>query len=86
MSAPESPSSNSLRYFVGGVLCVAVLLGLYFVQLNAQVDREREQLNERLALCRQIESVARSVHPSGLEVRDACEHMGGHAAKSATPL
>ena len=35
MSPPEPPSNN-FRYFVFAVLGAAVLLGVYFVQLNAQ--------------------------------------------------
>ena len=64
MHPPNELSSNSFRYFVVGVLCVAVLLGISFVRFNAQVDREREAANQRLALCRQVESVARSVRPN----------------------
>ena len=85
MNLPEPPSSNSFRYFVLGVRCVAVLLGIYFVQLNAQVDRAREEANERLALCRQVESVARRVLPDNLESRDTCEQLNGRISKSVTP-
>lgn len=85
MRPPEPSSSNSFRYFVFGVLCVAVLLGVYFVWLNAQVDRAREAANERLALCRQVESVARSVLPNNPETRDTCERLNGRISKSVTP-
>ncbi|OAJ48385.1 hypothetical protein [Pseudomonas marginalis] len=85
MNAPELPSSHSFRYFIVAVLCVAVLLGIYFVRLNADVDREREAANERLALCRQVESVARSVLSNTLETRDTCEQLIGQTPKSATP-
>ncbi|CRM56635.1 MULTISPECIES: hypothetical protein [Pseudomonas] len=84
MNAPEPSSSNSVRYFVLGVLCVAVVLGIYFVQLNAQVDREREAANERLALCRQVESIARSLLPNSLDTRETCEPLNGRMSKSAT--
>ncbi|MBT1262139.1 hypothetical protein CWC48_28345 [Pseudomonas sp. S10E 269] len=84
MNAPESPSSNSFRYFVVGVLCVAVLLGVYFVWLNAEVDRERDAANDRLALCRQVESVARSVLPHSIEAEDTCTHLKGRVSRSAT--
>lgn len=77
-------SSNSFRYFVVGVLCVAVLLGVYFVRLNAQVDRERELANRRLALCTQVEGVARSVRPNSLEIRTACEGSNS-GAQSTSP-
>lgn len=84
MNAPEPSSSNSVRYFVLGVLCVAVVLGIYFVQLNAHVDREREAANERLALCRQVESIARSLLPNSLDTRETCEPLNGRMSKSAT--
>ncbi|MGY2138809.1 hypothetical protein ACW9I8_19575 [Pseudomonas reactans] len=86
MNPPEPPSSNSFRYFVLAVLCAAVLLGIYFVRLNAEVDREREAANERLALCRQVESVRRSVLPNSLEIHEACKHLNGRISNSATPL
>ncbi len=58
MNPSPAPSSYIFRYFAIGVVCVAVLLGGYFVRLNAQVDRERAEVVERLALCRQVERVA----------------------------
>lgn len=80
--SPSEPPSNNFRYFVIGVLCATVLLGGYFVQLNAQVDRERDATNERLALCRQVESVARSVLPNSLDTQDACEQLSERISKS----
>ena len=77
MNAPEPASSNSFRYFVLGVLCAAVLLGIYFVRLNAEVDREREAANERLALCRQVQSVGRSVMPGSPEPQEVCKSLNG---------
>lgn len=50
MTPPEPRSPDSLRYFAVAVLCVAVLLGIYFVQLNAKVDRQREQTVEYRSL------------------------------------
>ncbi len=85
MNAPEPSSSNSVRYFVLGVLCSAVLLGIYFVQLNAQVDRARQAANERLALCRQVESIARSLLPNSLDTRETCEPLNERMSKSVTP-
>lgn len=85
MSPSEPPSSNNFRYFVLGVLCAAVLLGAYFVQLNAQVDRARDAANERLALCRQVASVARSVLPNRVDAGDACEQLNERISKSLTP-
>lgn len=82
MQPPDDSSSNSFRYFVVGVLCVAVLLGVYFVRLNAQVDSEREAANERLALCRQMESVARTVLPDNAVTWDMCGHLTGQGSKS----
>lgn len=83
MHPPNDSSSNSFRYFVVGVLCAAVLLGIYFVRFNAQVDREREAANQHLALCRQVERVARSVRPDNLEIRKACEGSIDYSAESA---
>jgi hypothetical protein len=75
MNQQQPQQSNSFRYFVGGVLCVAVALGTYFVRLNAQVDREREEASERLALCRQAASIARDTPQGGLELVDPCKHL-----------
>jgi hypothetical protein len=83
MHPPNDSSSNSFRYFVVGVLCAAVLLGIYFVRFNAQVDREREEANQRLALCRQVESVARSVRSNNPETRRVCEGSNDYSAESA---
>ena len=83
MQPPEDSSSNSFRYFVVGVLCAAVLLGVYFVRLNAEVDREREAAIQRLTLCRQVESVVRKVQSNSLETHPACDALNGHVAESA---
>lgn len=85
MKPLESPPSNSVYYFVVGVLGVAVLLGIYFAQLNAEVDRAREAASARLELCRQMQSVARSVLPKGLETPDSCEHLNAPVLESVTP-
>ncbi|AMN80429.1 hypothetical protein [Pseudomonas azotoformans] len=82
---PPEPPSNSFRYFVLAVLCAAVLLGFYFMRLNAEVDREREAANQRLALCRQVESVGRSVLPNSLETQEACKQLNERISKSVTP-
>jgi len=79
------PSANSLRYFALGVLCVAMLLGGYFMQLNAKEDRQREQAAERLALCRQVERVASVATSAGLELRDTCQQLEESGSKSVTP-
>ena len=84
MQRPDDSTSNSFRYFVVGVLCVAVLLGIYFVRLNAQVDSERESANERLALCKQVESVVRAVLPDNIETRDTCAHLSANRSRSVT--
>nr|WP_314534937.1 hypothetical protein [uncultured Pseudomonas sp.] len=86
MQQPQDAPSNSFRYFVLGVLCAAVLLGFYFVRLNAEVDREREAANQRLALCRQVESVGRSVLPNSHETQEACKQLNERISKSVTPL
>ncbi|MBT2372313.1 hypothetical protein [Pseudomonas fluorescens] len=74
--SPVETSGNSLLYFVVGVLCAAVLLGIYFVRLNAQVDQQRMQETERLLLCRQAESLT----PSGLDKPDGCKYVRERAS------
>ncbi|WP_336604607.1 hypothetical protein [Pseudomonas sp. ADAK18] len=63
-------------YFVVGVLCAAILLGIYFVRLNAQVDQQRMQEAERLVLCRQVESLTQG----GLDKPDACKYVRERAS------
>lgn len=84
MSELEPRQSNALRYFGVGVLCVAVLLGTYFVRLNAQVDRQREEAAERLALCRQAASVSRATPQDELVLVDPCKHLYQHYLKKPT--
>lgn len=86
MNPPEAPSSYSFRYFAIGILCVAVLLGGYFVRLNAQVDRARVEAAERLALCRQVERVASAASSNSVELRDTCRQLNGQSTDSAAPL
>ncbi|MGU9824338.1 hypothetical protein [Pseudomonas sp. LF242] len=86
MNPTESPDSNSFRYFAIGILCGAVLLGGYFVWLNAQVDRERAEAAERLALCRQVERVASAASSTSAELRDTCRQLNGQSSNSAAPL
>jgi len=85
MSPAEHPSPTSLRFLAVGVLLVAVVLGGYFVQLNAKADRQREEAAERLALCRQVERVASVATSAGLELRDTCKQLGESGSKSVTP-
>lgn len=85
MSPAARPSSTSLRSLAVGVLCVAVVLGGYFVQLNAKADRQREEAAERLALCRQVERVASVATSGGLEIRDTCKQLSEGGSKSVTP-
>lgn len=85
MTPATPPSANSLRYFALGVLCAAMLLGGYFMQLNAKEDRQREQAAERLALCRQVERVASVATSAGLELRDTCQQLEESGSKSVTP-
>lgn len=73
MNPPEPHSSNSLRYFAYGVLCVAGLLGVYFVQLNAKVDRQREEAAEHLALCRHLEAVVEVNSTRRDELQQQCK-------------
>ncbi len=86
MNPSEPPPSDSFRFFAIGVLCVAVLLGAYFMRFNAQVDREREEAAERLALCQHIESVARAAAPNSLEPPEACKQLKKRYAESVAPL
>ncbi|WLH92609.1 hypothetical protein PSH87_11850 [Pseudomonas sp. FP453] len=73
MSAPETSPSNSLRHFAVGVLCVAVLLGGYFMHINANADRQRAEAAERLLLCQQVERMAGAAASGGLKLGDSCE-------------
>ncbi len=82
MHPPDDPSPNSLRYFAAGVLCVAVVMGGYFVQINAKADRQREEATERLALCRQVERVASAATASGVELRESCKQLLEQSANS----
>ena len=73
---PVDTSGNSFLYFVVGVLCIAVLLGIYFVRLNARIDQQRMQDAERLVLCRQVESLAQGA----LEKADSCKYLRERAS------
>jgi len=73
MNLPEPSPANSFRYFSIGVLCVAVLLGVCFIWFNAQVDRDRQEAAERLALCQHLENIARAASPAGIESPEACK-------------
>jgi len=79
-SEPRSP--DSLRYFAVAVLCIAVLLGSYFVHLNTQVDRQREEAAEHLALCRQVERVASAASSNRIELSQTCNQLRGQSIKS----
>ena len=85
MNAPEPPSSNSLRYFAVGVLVVAVLLGFYFVQLNAKVDRQRAEAAERLTLCRHLEAVVGATASSREALEETCKQLSEQLRESAAP-
>ncbi len=85
MNAPAPSSSNSLRYFAAGVLVVAVLLGFYFVQLNAKVDRQREEAAERLALCRHLEAVVGATASSREALQETCKQLSEQLLKSTAP-
>ncbi|MGB3123538.1 MAG: hypothetical protein WBB95_07010 [Pseudomonas sp.] len=86
MNPPEPPPSNSARYIVVGVVCVAVLLGGYFMWINAQVDQQRESAAERLTLCRQVENIARAALPGSLEPGDVCKELKSRYSKTVAPL
>lgn len=86
MNPAEPTPSNALRYAAIGVVCVAVVLGVLFMRFNAQVDLEREEAAERLALCQHIESVARAASINGLESPDACKQLRKRYTESVAPL
>ncbi|KAF1023597.1 MAG: hypothetical protein GAK37_03242 [Pseudomonas sp.] len=74
MNPQDCRPSSTFRYFVIGVLGFAVVLGTYFVQLNARMDREREDAAEHLALCREVDSA--SLAATGkIERSQACERL-----------
>ncbi|MGR3890665.1 hypothetical protein [Pseudomonas sp. 1152_12] len=85
MNPSEAPVTDSFRYFAIGVVCVAVLLGGYFVHFNAQVDRERAEAVERMALCRKLERMTRAASSISVELRDTCQPLNGAAPKSVAP-
>ncbi|WP_426136736.1 hypothetical protein [Pseudomonas sp. PWP3-1b2] len=85
MKLPEPPASNSFRYFVVGVVCLAMLLGVYFVRLNAQVDRQRAEAIERLTLCRQVENIAHAALPGSLEPSDECKELTERYSETVAP-
>ncbi|MCF5232866.1 MULTISPECIES: hypothetical protein [Pseudomonas] len=85
MNPAEPPSTNGLRYATIGVACVAVLLGILFMRFNAQVDLEREEAAERLALCQHLESVARATSTTSLESLEACKQLRKRYSESAAP-
>ena len=83
MQQPDDSSANSLRYFALGVLCVAVLLGGYFMQVNAKADRQRQEAAARLALCQQVERVASAARAGGAELGAPCKKLNEQSASSA---
>ncbi|AUZ46721.1 hypothetical protein [Pseudomonas orientalis] len=82
MSTPVPESSNSLRNFVVGVLAIAALLGVYFVQLNAEADRQREAAAEQLALCLHLKRVAGAATSTSVELDAACRQLNIEFLKS----
>ena len=80
MAVPETSPSNSLRHFAVGVLCVAVLLGAYFVHINANADRQRAEAAERLLLCQQVERLASAAASGGLKLGDSCTGSRGEVS------
>ncbi|AZF05214.1 hypothetical protein [Pseudomonas sp. R5-89-07] len=81
MSASAPQPSKSLRNFVLAVLGAAVLLGVYFVQLNAKVDRQREEAAEQLALCLHLERVAGAAASTNVELGEACRQLNEQGVK-----
>lgn len=86
MQQPEHSSSNSVLYLVGGVVGVALMLGAYFMQINAEADRQRQSAAERLTLCRQVARVASVTAFGGADVRDTCEQLNEESKKASAPL
>lgn len=85
MTTPSEPgASNSWRYFAVAVLCAALVLGIYFVQLNAKVDRQREEAAEKMALCRRVERVASAASSNSLELRNTCKQLNELPSNSIT--
>lgn len=82
MRAPEPEPSNSLRNFVVGVLGVAALLGFYFVHLNAEADRQREEAAGQLALCLHLKRVAGAAASGPVELGEACRQLNLEFLKS----
>lgn len=80
MYQPEPSSTNSLRHFAVGVLCVAVLLGAYFMHINANADRQRAEAAERLVLCQQVERLASAAASGGLKLGESCASNGGEVS------
>ncbi|QXI26689.1 hypothetical protein [Pseudomonas vanderleydeniana] len=56
------------------IVCTAVSLGVYFVRLNLEVDREREALTERLVRCREAGRAALGEQP-GASLRNDCSSI-----------
>ncbi len=86
MQPPEHSSSNSVRYLIAGVVGVALMLGAYFMQINAEADRQRQSAAERLTLCRQVARVASATAFGGADVRDTCEQLNEESNKGNPPL
>ncbi|MCP1510748.1 MULTISPECIES: hypothetical protein [Pseudomonas] len=86
MQQPHHPSSNSLRYLIAAVVGIALMLGAYFMHINAQADRERAMAAERLALCQQVARVASVTANGSLDVRDTCEQLSEQSQKSTPQL
>ena len=59
--------------------------GFYFVQLNAKVDRQREEAAERLALCRHLEAVVGATASSREALQETCKQLSEQLLKSTAP-
>lgn len=81
---PEPGASNSWSYFAVAVLCAALVLGIYFVQLNAKVDRQREEAAEKMALCRRVERVTSAASSNSFELRNTCKQLSELPPNSIT--
>ena len=60
----------------------SVLLGSYFVHFNTEVDRQREEATEHLALCRQVERVASAASSNRIELGETCNQLRGQSMKN----
>ena len=84
MYRPEPSPPLNLRHYALGVLCVALVLGGYFMHINANADRQRAEAAERLLICRQMEHIASAAVSGGVKLGDSCRQLGAQSSGSVT--